>query len=1710
MLTKAQLGHENAIALRKVFKLFYQFGHELSILLKQSAYFTLNLSIQDGIGNAFVDLLNIVSSVAIRFHQAVHGAHSMVIVDVYATFGGLIESCRSQVSRVAYDMWAARLEKGSIFEGPSVKTLQRWLAPQDSVLAFLSSNHVNLVNQPEEYTCVWFQKHLLSFLRGNQKVMRVEGKTGTGKSTLSHWVTDRLQRPIGRKNISTLSFSFNQSVPAQSTSLSMIKTLLYQLLEQRIGDVNIYKAVRYAFDQLKKSSDANKHEDILWQVFSQALQSINEKDEDNEGIMDMLVIVIDGVDEIRGQKKAAIPVWKKLQDLAQKYGFMRLVQFSEPLEMEVTNSVHLQLSGDQTAEDLRTLLQKSLHNVSSFKEQTKADRETIVDRLSSAADGSLLWAGLAAHFMRVQSSSAHMIQAYEALLSTPRSVSDVVQKLLSAMQLNTDSKSLISWLAAAERPLTFSEIGLLQQINVEKGVVTEKHVDVNSLVRSVKPFVVIGEGLVTLRHLQVKHALVNIPNTSKLSLHITERQRDLLTRLFIYAKSCVKQEHDITFDSWEISAAESRFHSHQLLEYAVRYWPTHFRKSSWFKTSGELTLSGYVKEIFPGSATLAVLEKTCWNSSPFLTEALEMHLTASRVRQAVFGKSYQCVLQTTISCAIILETLSRTTEAISYCHSASKMSRALLGVQSEITTTCCSWVLRISESFISKQRTEIMTYREEVYLVLVDSYKHRYGASSKQVLEIYKKLAELYKFISEEIRATQIYEIIHQITFKVYGAQSDEVRSISGHLDVVLRKHEHTEDIDVFEGSIFGGLEVEVVEEFTIEYVNRIIILAEKHIACGKFAAAEELYIELWLKLTEHCRTVHVLEWHEKKIQIMLIYAQFLESRKRASEASSILLCIWREYEFHSFAAVESIILQLKQIAVLMKKVSLVNAALSVFKKCWSFFKSTRKEESSVFQEIEEHITHTSKTIIETTSKTTTNSSSETVIREVFESSMSSSSTTEISSTTIELCSSLTSIYMKEERYSEAIKCMKSVLKKSWTSFFSSSVESVSMSTSISTTTIDLVMQMASCYLKQNRLEKCEQIYVRLYRAIRSSRRVDDALCIKYSQLLLEFYTSHKLYTKAISFYQELLVEYRAFYGAGHSITIKTLYALGDLCRLHNRTHSYWIEYFLEICHSLNKGSTICHHDAIRALVIVAECYFEDARYSESLEFYKVIASTFFKHGLEYKYFEQTTELQMIFEHYERSLVESKTEISVQISILKSYRESCIRHFGASAAIAISATLQYASSCSKSETHHFESISLYEHVMKHSSSTEIVTRCKSTLRSLYVKQITSTKTSTTVSQTMLETATTLVYERYLEIRKTHSCTHETTLSSLKELISLYYKQSRVEVAVKELRSYIVQCITEITETKALIETARYLADIYRSCGYFEHASVLVRELKMQVVFKSAANAGKMGFTVTHLGRATFAFIASLECRVLVEESLTVTELMAELVAQSLYFEHYSQAIKSKSKIDIVFASASRLRRILSKRKRIDFYWTIEHEVYEYFTSTETRVVGFTSTSAVKMFVTLLLEHFGEHKQSKNFIATAGHAATARIRLLLEQQKFKEAFELCKCIYKFLMLHEGLDDDTEISQGFTLCLMMAGRGYHRCPDASLFKNMLDLSRQILGEVFDICKNSGINLARCRIEELNQLICLMGEQQDYEKLQVCGAEPCDRLFQMLTPL
>lgn len=164
----------------------------------------------ENVGRAFSELLSIVSGVAIAFYSAVHNGRESTRLDIYATFSGPLDNFRSRVERCSRALWALKYDDEDHFG-----LIRRWLAPQDSILAFLASNRISLATRPEEYTCTWFQSHLNYFFKNNEKILAVEGKSGSGKTTLANWVVNRLQRPVFGRELSTLSFLYgaNSSTP---------------------------------------------------------------------------------------------------------------------------------------------------------------------------------------------------------------------------------------------------------------------------------------------------------------------------------------------------------------------------------------------------------------------------------------------------------------------------------------------------------------------------------------------------------------------------------------------------------------------------------------------------------------------------------------------------------------------------------------------------------------------------------------------------------------------------------------------------------------------------------------------------------------------------------------------------------------------------------------------------------------------------------------------------------------------------------------------------------------------------------------------------------------------------------------------------------------------------------------------------------------------------------------------------------------------------------------------------------------------------------------------------------------------------------------------------------------------------------------------------------------------------------------------------------
>jgi ABC-type Mn2+/Zn2+ transport system ATPase subunit len=85
--------------------------------------------------------------------------------------------------------------------------------PQDTVLQTMSVERRGNKNVRAEFTCEWFERPLVDFFRSRERLLTISGENGAGKTVLSDWIVERLQRPVGRKVYQTMECKISEYMP---------------------------------------------------------------------------------------------------------------------------------------------------------------------------------------------------------------------------------------------------------------------------------------------------------------------------------------------------------------------------------------------------------------------------------------------------------------------------------------------------------------------------------------------------------------------------------------------------------------------------------------------------------------------------------------------------------------------------------------------------------------------------------------------------------------------------------------------------------------------------------------------------------------------------------------------------------------------------------------------------------------------------------------------------------------------------------------------------------------------------------------------------------------------------------------------------------------------------------------------------------------------------------------------------------------------------------------------------------------------------------------------------------------------------------------------------------------------------------------------------------------------------------------------------------
>ncbi|KAK6950623.1 hypothetical protein Daesc_007147 [Daldinia eschscholtzii] len=1708
-----ELGCEQAQALEPTFNALYELGQLLANTLELRSLFTLSDAIAHALGEIVICLVNLLGDIAVFYHQRVSRiSKKSTTIDFDREFGNKLEEICSKREQLIYAIWSHKL--GSVHAGNDVALLHRDLGSTQAHVKSYLYGRIQDRKRRAEGTCEWLEDDLLDFLEKGERILAVTGIAGCGKSMLAVWVRDQLERPIGHmeQKHRTISYKFAIDHQEKSTVIAFLKSVLSQLLEISIGDIDLFKKLSSAAQRFGEEHNEKEFANQLWTLLDAGFATVNTKKVN-------LTLIIDGLDELVGGDVAALELFQRINQSVKKLEHIRAIIFSRPIshigQLSQPDGRHVVITPEQVHDDIQLYLLGGLSQHKTYMSQSSPKQQELLGELVSRAKGSFLFAYLSLQLLDTGISLdafSKLIHSINLELNNNHEI--LLEELTRKVNLKDEKVNhLFTFVLVTERPFEIGEVRDLLSIDLSKRTISS-HVDVHSIVSATRGLLVENKGVIRFKHSIVRGYITQLCGSSLISLK--DAHRLLTMTLLSHSKSALTQELEPSFDMVDKATVDQVYRSHALIKYTVKYWVAHLQQSSLISIKGELTLPPTFNEVLPDSTFFVMLEWFSWQAR-HITSTLHLHNLALKVRSTCFGEKSRTVLQSLIILGILYRTQSDATKAAELFYRASSVGQTVLYKFSPLVITCTSVFLACTEKITYSKRTTTATYREEMLRFYIEVCKGQHGAHSDQAIRWYEALIKLYRDIHEEHMAAVILKELHEIIIIRFGRGSVRERGIARDLAgmrVVLKKGEIQEVKGQYDELLFQVSEdMELTDELRITI---ILSMAKTYESQNKFLYAEKLYIALWSRICKACRQKATVELQLVQLNIALEYIHFLRRHKRESEACNIMVCIWAEYEHRSFES-KIIVLRLKELSILFRQFGLLAVSVSILKRAWGWFKERKMIETEEASETSTIITEVVEEITETTTETTTTSTeTEIVTRDVYETTYTRAKSGKVDHRFFKASLALVGLHMKYERWYEAEIVLQQSLELVWKGVLTID-EKITLEGNFISETVLTATRLALCYHRQRKFDKAEKIYLRIWRACFASLKSDDVVLTDATSKLISFYKEYHRYEKVIEIYMQLLQHYRKDSGATHQLTVQTLYQLAYIYQLLGRKEAY--DYYAEIV-TLYTHDGVCHRDAFDAAVIVLRFYREESRWADLQKLCVTLWETITKHHHEVKISEEF--VQLVYEQYRYVLeVHRKVEFSVLYKLTIEYRETVKVVFGISVAIYLSALIALAEVCEKSQEHYLESITIYEEIITKTKTITTFTETKvrtikKRLSTLYVTVITSGK-KTEIST--IERAIMICSETYEQFKVQFGWWHETSLLKLKELVLLHNKlnteKSRVTI-VGLLQENIIKALSTATVAMDLYKAAITLASIYKSVKLEREGHELLRQLRILILFPGFEIADQnitIKFDVK-LTRVTLVFLIALEEGLHHADGKLgpnhFSQLMADLLLETLLYEQYisvTTVMGEKTNIEIILEHGARLRSLWVALGRDSFVAVLDKKLFAIFTERYAKILGSYSNERniiFELYVALLKEIGDENATERTTVdfalATVKAVNTLVRKLMLENKEFLHAHVVAKCGFHFANSQRFYHDRRRGVFGYRLAELLAGHGVPswKTTDTKKKESMLATSRNVLQTVFAAFREAGVDFVSLRFEDLSSLINLLGDQKNYSELETLLTE------------
>jgi hypothetical protein len=320
----------------------------------------------------------------------------------------------------------------------------------------------------------------------------------------------------------------------EQTTLSVVKGLLLQMLQLSVGDNTLYKSLQVAYELSIKGSPVSQVEDALWKALEGGLRSDRNQ-----------TIVVDGIDHLKSGESDGLKLLERLHLIASKHSKTKVVVFSRPISKATPKGyTHFSIETANIEQDIQYVAESSLSTLTCLEHLSPKDRTTLTSTLVKSSFGSFGWLNQAIEILKVEKTPESVLKRAGTL---PKTLPELLEITIGTLDLkHRDTKSILAWLLAAERPLLLGEVRQLIEVDASTCTRSPRSTRIeDDVVRSIGPLVDIRDGFVRFRHSTIKEnilgralSVTDFKNSGPFPFNIKEAHYDLTIRTLAYIKIC--------------------------------------------------------------------------------------------------------------------------------------------------------------------------------------------------------------------------------------------------------------------------------------------------------------------------------------------------------------------------------------------------------------------------------------------------------------------------------------------------------------------------------------------------------------------------------------------------------------------------------------------------------------------------------------------------------------------------------------------------------------------------------------------------------------------------------------------------------------------------------------------------------------------------------------------------------------------------------------------------------------------------------------------------------------------------------------------------------------------------------------------------------------------------------------------------------------------